>query len=129
MAFTTGSRCSSLREQMATSAPALANSSAMDLPMPVPPPVTIAVFPSRENGDFAMAGTIPQGAGAVYSGSNGLWLELTRGRWAGTLQTGYDLPRIRAPTIRRRRLRLPVCREVVSSVLGTDRHGACGPRS
>src|SRR5439155_25478946 len=47
MAFTTGSRCSSLREQMATSAPALANSIAMDLPMPVPPPVTIAIFPSR----------------------------------------------------------------------------------
>jgi hypothetical protein len=29
--------------------------------MPVPPPVTIAVLPSSENGDFAMAGTIPQG--------------------------------------------------------------------
>jgi len=27
----------------------------------VPPPVTIAVLPSSENGDFAMAGTIPQG--------------------------------------------------------------------
>src|SRR5436309_4672189 len=62
MAFTTGSRCSSLREQMATSAPALANSIAMDLPMPVPPPVTIAIFPSRENAGFAMAGTILQGA-------------------------------------------------------------------
>src|SRR5881396_3605601 len=37
MAFTTGSRCSSLREQMATSAPALANSIAMDLPMLVSP--------------------------------------------------------------------------------------------
>jgi hypothetical protein len=37
----------------------------MDLPMPVPPPVTIAVFPSSENGDFAMAGTIPQGSHGV----------------------------------------------------------------
>src|SRR5436309_4246145 len=66
MAFTTGSRCSSLREQMATSAPAFANSIAMDFPMPVPPPVTIAVLPSRENGFLAMAGTIPQRAGDVY---------------------------------------------------------------
>src|SRR5206468_1244591 len=66
MAFTTGSRCSSLREQMETSAPAFANSIAMDFPMPVPPPVTIAVLPSRENGFLAMAGTIPQRAGDVY---------------------------------------------------------------
>src|SRR2546425_10765143 len=49
-ALTTGSRCSSFREQSATSAPARANSIAMDLPMPVPPPVTIAVLPSSENG-------------------------------------------------------------------------------
>src|SRR5882762_3152918 len=65
-ALVTGSRCSSLREQRATSAPALANSTAMDLPMPVPPPVTIAVFPSSENGFLAMAGTIPQRARDVY---------------------------------------------------------------
>src|SRR3989441_4629453 len=65
-ALMTGSRCSSLREHRATSAPARANSIAMDLPMPVPPPVTIAVLPSRENGVFAMAGTIPQGAGGVH---------------------------------------------------------------
>src|SRR5881409_121329 len=65
-ALTTGSRCSSFREQSATSAPALANSIAMDFPMPVPPPVTIAVLPSRENGLLAMAGTLPQRAGDVY---------------------------------------------------------------
>src|ERR1043166_1775046 len=50
ISFSTGSRCSSLRLQIATSAPARANSIAMDLPMPVPPPVTMAVLPSRENG-------------------------------------------------------------------------------
>src|SRR5262245_64872763 len=60
MALATGSRCSSLRLQRATSAPARANSIAMDLPMPVPPPVTMAVLPSREKGFLAMAGTIPQ---------------------------------------------------------------------
>src|SRR5437868_811217 len=60
ISFSTGSRCSSLRLQIATSAPARANSMAMDLPMPVPPPVTIAVLPSNENALFAMAGTIPQ---------------------------------------------------------------------
>src|SRR5882672_1305739 len=60
ISFSTGSRCSSLRLQMATSAPARANSIAMDLPMPVPPPVTIAVLPSSEKGFLAMAGTIPQ---------------------------------------------------------------------
>src|SRR5206468_4256 len=38
----------------------------MSFPMPVPPPVTIAVLPSRENGLLAMAGTIPQRAGDVY---------------------------------------------------------------
>ncbi len=53
---------------MATSAPARANSIAMDLPMPVPPPVTIAVLPSSEKGFLAMAGTIPQPAGVVYCG-------------------------------------------------------------
>src|SRR5712691_2192859 len=51
-ASATGSRCSTFRLQMATSAPARANSMAIDLPMPVPPPVTMAVRPSRENGDF-----------------------------------------------------------------------------
>src|SRR5262245_52309105 len=60
IALATGSRCSSLRLQRATSAPARANSIAMDLPMPVPPPVTMAVLPSREKGFLAMAGTIPQ---------------------------------------------------------------------
>src|SRR6185295_6669780 len=60
MALATGSRCSSLRLHRATSAPARANSIAMDLPMPVPPPVTMAVLPSREKGFLAMAGTIPQ---------------------------------------------------------------------
>src|SRR5438093_12383926 len=45
---------------MATSAPARANSIAIDLLMPVPPPVMIAALPSRENGFLAMAGTIPQ---------------------------------------------------------------------
>jgi hypothetical protein len=67
ISLATGSRCSSLREQSATSAPARANSIAMDLPMPVPPPVTIAILPSSENGDFAMAGTIPQGPQTVYA--------------------------------------------------------------
>src|SRR5437867_4964087 len=80
MAFTTGSRCSSLREQMATSAPALANSIAMDLPMPVPPPVTIAIFPSRENAGFAMAGTILQGAERCRSEEH-----------TSELQSPYDL--------------------------------------
>jgi hypothetical protein len=35
------------------------------LPMPVPPPVTIAVLPSRENGFLAMAGTLPQPVACV----------------------------------------------------------------
>jgi hypothetical protein len=38
----------------------------MDFPIPVPPPVTIAVFPSSENGDLAMARTIPQGFPPVH---------------------------------------------------------------
>src|SRR5262245_49955460 len=54
--FSTGSRCSSLRLQIATSAPARANSMAIDFPIPVPPPVTMAVLPSKENGLFAMTG-------------------------------------------------------------------------
>src|SRR5882724_4442301 len=70
-ALTTGSRCSSLREQRATSAPARANSIAMDLPMPVPPPVTIAVLPSSEKGDLAMARTIPQGSPPVHCSEMG----------------------------------------------------------
>src|SRR5689334_4284164 len=56
ISFSTGSRCSSLRLQIATSAPARANSMAMDFPMPVPPPVTIAVLPAREKGLVAMDG-------------------------------------------------------------------------
>src|SRR5262249_33263414 len=48
------------------SAPARANSIAMDLPMPVPPPVTMAVLPSSEKGDLAMAGTIPHGSPPVH---------------------------------------------------------------
>src|SRR5216683_27314 len=51
----TGSRFSSLRLAITTSAPARANSSAMDLPMPTPPPVTMATLSSIENGDAAMA--------------------------------------------------------------------------
>src|SRR3970040_85527 len=51
---TTGSRFSFLRLQITTSAPALANSMAMERPMPTPPPVTIATFFSSENGDAAM---------------------------------------------------------------------------
>src|SRR3989441_3925951 len=62
MALATGSRCSILRLQIATSARARPNSRAMDLPMPVPPPVTMAVLPSSENGERAMRGTILQGA-------------------------------------------------------------------
>src|SRR5438045_5243372 len=68
ISFATGSRCSSLRLAMATSAPARANWMAIDLPMPVPPPVMIAVFPSRENGDVVMAGTIPQPAAGSRAG-------------------------------------------------------------
>src|SRR2546422_1846733 len=66
ISLATGSRCSSLREHSATSAPARANSMAIDLPMPVPPPVTMAVLPSSENRDLAMAGTILQPRGGVY---------------------------------------------------------------
>src|SRR6185436_7882265 len=76
ISFSTGSRCSSLRLQIATSAPARANSMAMDLPMPVPPPVTIAVLPSRENGFLAMAGTIPQPDGRRLLGQGDLGLAL-----------------------------------------------------
>src|SRR5262245_57405704 len=64
--FSTGSRCSSLRLQIATSAPARANSMAIDFPIPVPPPVTMAVLPSKENGDVVMAATILQPRGPVY---------------------------------------------------------------
>src|SRR5262249_62073390 len=51
---TTGSRFSFLRLQITTSAPAFANSTAMERPIPTPPPVTMATFFSRENGDAAM---------------------------------------------------------------------------
>src|SRR5262245_24139984 len=51
---TTGSRFSFLRLQITTSAPARANSTAMERPMPTPPPVTMATFFSSENGDAAM---------------------------------------------------------------------------
>jgi hypothetical protein len=34
--------------------------------MPVPPPVTMAVLPSSEKGELAMAGTILQPRGRVY---------------------------------------------------------------
>ena len=50
----TGSRFSSLRLAMTTSAPARANSSAMERPMPTPPPVTMATLFSIENGDAVM---------------------------------------------------------------------------
>src|SRR2546422_8463321 len=126
MAFTTGSRCSSLREQMATSAPALANSIAMDLPMPVPPPVTTAIFPSRENAGFAMAGTILQGAERCRT--------KTLERWArgGGLRGAVDLVaeertetapetlrHLHAADLRRELRRLPVRREV-GAAGGTD---------
>src|SRR5438552_7192831 len=39
---------------------------AIDLPMPVPPPVTMAVLPSSENGDLVMAGTILHEQCAVH---------------------------------------------------------------
>src|SRR5262245_15932099 len=74
ISLATGSRCSSLREHSATSAPARANSIAIDFPMPVPPPVTMAVLPSSENGDLAMAGTILQRCGRVYGLRLGLRL-------------------------------------------------------
>src|SRR5882724_3874424 len=51
---TTGSRFSFLRLQITTSAPALATSTAMEWPIPTPPPVTMATFFSSENGDAAM---------------------------------------------------------------------------
>src|SRR5713101_208678 len=56
---TTGSRFSFLRLQITTSAPALANSMAMERPMPTPPPVTIATFFSSETGDAAMVPPVP----------------------------------------------------------------------
>src|SRR5262245_5403964 len=43
----TRSRFATVRLAMTISAPALANSSTIDRPMPVPPPVTIATFPGR----------------------------------------------------------------------------------
>src|SRR5262245_10660686 len=56
----TASQFSSFRLHTATSAPARANSRAIDLPMPTPPPVTMVVLPSMENGFFAMPATIAQ---------------------------------------------------------------------
>ncbi len=50
----TGSRFSILRLATTTSAPARANSIAMERPMPTPPPVTMATLFSIENGDAAM---------------------------------------------------------------------------
>ncbi|MBA7707910.1 hypothetical protein ES703_116794 [subsurface metagenome] len=44
----TSSRTGNLRLATTTSAPALANSKAMLRPIPVPPPVTIATWPSRD---------------------------------------------------------------------------------
>jgi hypothetical protein len=43
--------------------------------MPVPPPVTIAVLPSSEKGDLAMARTIPQGSPPVHWGDRGWALD------------------------------------------------------
>src|SRR6266511_1100964 len=63
----TGSRFSSLRLATTTSAPARANSSAMERPMPTPPPVTMATLFSIENGDAAMTPPVvvllPRGRG------------------------------------------------------------------
>ena len=56
---TTRSRFATVRLATTISAPALANSSAIDRPMPVPPPVTIATLPGR-----AKLGTL-KGVGIV----------------------------------------------------------------
>src|SRR5262245_9331163 len=50
----TGSRFSILRLATTTSAPARANSTAIERPMPTPPPVTMAILFSSENGDGTM---------------------------------------------------------------------------
>src|SRR5215472_10690945 len=73
---TTGSRFSFLRLQITTSAPALANSTAMERPMPTPPPVTMATFFSRENGDAAMT---PPVGDEGYAGTRGLYPSPGRG--------------------------------------------------
>ncbi len=67
----TGSRFSIFRLAITTSAPARANSSAIDLPMPTPPPVTMATFPSIENGDAAM--TPPHIASPLTGEGRGWW--------------------------------------------------------
>ena len=60
-AATPASRCSSDREMTPMAAPARASSTAMARPRPVPPPVTIAVVPSKvpagRNGDPAGGGS------------------------------------------------------------------------
>src|SRR5690606_29619418 len=50
----TSRQASTLREQITTRAPASAKASAMCLPRPRPPPVTMAVFPSRRNRSSAL---------------------------------------------------------------------------
>jgi hypothetical protein len=55
------SRCSSFRLAITIDAPARANSVAIALPRPVPPPVTKTVTPSNVPGDKAL---VPTGGGA-----------------------------------------------------------------
>ena len=77
MASRPASRCSSLRLKMAMVAPSRANSDAMALPSPVPPPVTTTVVPSKVPsgsarapmlGRFGQAGRIGHGQLPVYFG-------------------------------------------------------------
>ena len=61
MAARPASRCSSLRLAITIAAPRRANSDAMALPRPVPPPVTSTVVPSYVPGGSAL---VPSGGGS-----------------------------------------------------------------
>jgi hypothetical protein len=54
-AATPAARCSGLRLRMPTAAPRRANSTAIALPRPVPPPVTMTAWPSKVPGASALA--------------------------------------------------------------------------
>src|ERR1700730_2436978 len=60
---------SSLVPQMQTAAPACARASAIPRPMPLLPPVTIAVLPCRSNAWYAMGGALPLGPHAMGVGT------------------------------------------------------------
>src|SRR5690606_18965116 len=91
-AWTPFSRCSGLRLRMPTLAPARANSTAMALPRPVPPPGTITVWPAKLS---LLRKTVPAGGGGcsamvVPRWGCGLCLKSGTPQWTGALGVSPD---------------------------------------